>query len=254
MPIFFNSQNGGYAIASTTVLGENEVKSFSSNINGVGLRPGLLQETLSDLKNCSSFNDGSKYYLCIPNSGRVYVWDYSLGYNLANPESLHWFIYDTIHANNFFMINNVLCYCSILNGSIVRFIDALNDFGQPISGKWKSKLMDFGISEYYKNVTEMWLTTRANSDSSIIINHYDDNGTMINTSTVPKSATKSFNWDEFNWDEFTWDFQKFAPTMKYRPGVKNIRYYQIEITNNIFNEDLSIVALVIKWQSTRKVK
>jgi len=254
MPVFFNSQNGGYAIASTTVLGENEVKPLSSNINGVGLRPGLLQETSIDLQDCSSFNDGQKYYLCMPGSGRVYIWDYSLGYNLANPETLHWFIYDTVHANNFFMINNILCYSSSVNGSIVRFIDALNDFGQPINGKWKSKLMDFGIAEFYKNVTEMWLTTRANSDSTIIINHYDDNGTMINTSIVPKSATSSFSWDSWDWDNFTWENQKFAPTLKYRPGVKNIRYYQIEITNNVFNEDLSIVALVIKWISTRKVK
>ena len=87
MPIFFNSLNGGYALTSTTVLGESEVKPLSVNINGNGLRQGLLQESLSDLQNCSSFNDGQKYYLCMPTSGKVYVWDYSLGYNLANPES-----------------------------------------------------------------------------------------------------------------------------------------------------------------------
>jgi hypothetical protein len=254
MPIFFNSLNGGYAITSTTVLGENVIKDISANINGNGKRQGLLQESLADLQNCSSFNDGQKYYLCIPGSGHVYVWDYSLGYNLDNPESLHWFIYDNIHANNFFMVNGILCYSSSVTGSIVKFIDALNDFGSPIVRKWKSKLMDMGMSEYYKNITEIWLTTRANSNSTININYYDDNRTLINTSLVPQSSTKSFSWSAWKWSTFTWKSQKFDPTMRFKPGIRNVRYFQIEITNNVFNEDLSIVTLVIKWVKTRKVK
>ena len=28
---------------------------------------------------------------------------------------------------------------------------------------------------------------------------------------------------------FTWDTQKFPPTIRYKPGIKNVRYYQIEI-------------------------
>jgi len=51
MPIFFNSLKGGYAVTSTTVLGENEAKDMSCNINGSPLRPGLLQESLVDLQN-----------------------------------------------------------------------------------------------------------------------------------------------------------------------------------------------------------
>jgi len=252
MPVFFNSLNGGYAIRSTTVLGENEVKDFSANVNGSGARQGLLQESLTDLQNCSSFNDGNKYYLNVGN--HVYVWDYSLGYNLNDQETLHWFIYDNINANSFFMVNNVLCYSSSLTGSIVKFIDALNDFGQPINGKWKSKLMDFGMAEYYKNITEMWLTTRGNSNSTLNINYYDDNGTILSSSIIPQSSTKSFKWSTWKWSEFTWKSQKFAPTIKSRPGIKNVRYFQVEITNSLFNEDLSIVSLVINWVSTRKVK
>lgn len=254
MPIFFNSLNGGYAIASTTILGENEVKPLSICINGNGLRTGLLQESKTDLLNCSSFNDGEKYYLCMPSNSKVYVWDYSLGYNLSNPESLHWFIYDNIHANNFLMINNALCYSSSINGTIVKFIDALNDMGEPIKGVWKSKLMDFGIAEYYKNITDLWLTTRADSDSSITINHFDNDGNKLEVSIVPKSSATSFDLDNIDLDGFIFDVQKFPPTLKFKPGVKGVRYYQIEITNSNFNEDLSIVALVIKWSATKKVK
>lgn len=252
MPIFFNSLNGGYAIRSTTVLGENEVKDLSANINGNGLRQGLLQESLTDLRNCSSFNDGQKYYLCVGST--VYVWDYSLGYNLNDQESLHWFIYDNINANGFFMVNNVLCYSSSLTGNIVKFIDALNDFGSPISGKWKSKLMDMGMAEWYKNIIDLWLTTRANSNSTININYYDDNGTLLSSNIVPQSKTKSFKWSTFKWSTFTWRSQKFSPTMRYRPGIKGVRFVQFEITNDVFNEDLSIEKLVIKYVLTKKVK
>ena len=51
------------------------------------------------------------------------------------------------------------------------------------------------MAEYYKNITEMWLTTRANSDSSITITHYDNDGNMINVSVIPKTNTNSFDWD-----------------------------------------------------------
>jgi len=254
MPIFFNSLNGGYVVTSTTVLGENEAKSISTNINGSPLRPGLLQESLTDLQNCSSFNDGKKYYLCLPLVGRVYIWDYSLGYNLAQPESLHWFVYNNIHANNFMMVNGILCYASSLTGNIVKFIDALNDFGQPIIANWKSKLMDFGITEYYKNITDIWITTRANSGSALTINYFDDNGTIISSSLVPKSATKTLDLDNVDLDGFIFDVQKFAPTMHFRPGIKSVRYFQAEISNINYNEDLSIVALIIKFAQTKRVK
>jgi hypothetical protein len=253
MPVFFNSQNGGYAIVSTTVLGENELKDLSLLING-GIRQGLLQESDVDLRSCSSFDDGEKYYLCMPNSGRVYVWDYSLGYNLNNPETLHWFIYDNIYANNFFIVNNELHYASSKFGVLVKFTDVANDFGRPINSLWKTKLMDFGIAEYYKNIVDIWLTTRANSSSSIYINYYDDNGDTTAVTTIPSSNMKTFKWSTWNWANFTWKSQKFPPTLRFKPGIKNVRYFQIEISNNNVDENLSIIALVIKWISTRKVR
>lgn len=252
MPVFFNTQNGGYAVVSTTVLGENEVKPLSANINGNNLRPGLLQESLTDLQNCSSFNDGRKYYLNVGN--HTYVWDYSLGYNLNDPESLHWFIYDNINANNFLKINNVTSYADSKLGRIVKQIDALNFFGSPINAVWRSALMDFAYSEWFKNIADIWLTTRNNSDSSLSINFYDDNASLINTVTIPKTSTKSFKWSTWQWSTFTWAYQRFSPTMHLKPGIKNVRYFQLEIKNNNLNEDLSIVNIVIKYSLTRRVR
>jgi hypothetical protein len=252
-PVFFNTYNGGNMIISANnVLGENQIKDISVNINGTSLRPGLLQESPTDLLNCSSYNDGSKYYLNVGN--HTYVWDYSLGYDLNNPESLHWFIYDTIQANNFLSINNVLCYADSKIGRVVKQIDALNYFGNPISAKFRASLMDFKHAEWYKNITEIWLTTRSNSDSTLTINYYDDNGQMISSSTIPKTSTKSFSWSNWVWSTFTWAYQKFAPTIRFKPGIKNVRYFQLEITNNNFNEDLSIVSIVIKYTLTRRVR
>ncbi|MDP4147477.1 MAG: hypothetical protein Q8936_23915, partial [Bacillota bacterium] len=75
-PVWCNTYGGLYMMVSTTVLGEKNIIQISANINGLPERPGLLQETLTDLKNCSSFDDGKKYYLCV--GSKVYVWDYSL--------------------------------------------------------------------------------------------------------------------------------------------------------------------------------
>lgn len=182
------------------------------------------------------------------------MWDYSLGYNLNDPESLHWFIYDNINANNFLNINNVTCYADSKLGRIVKQIDALNFFGNPINAVWRSALMNFAFSEWFKNITDIWLTTRNNSDSSLSINFYDDNANLINTVTIPKTSTKSFKWSIWQWSTFTWAYQRFSPTMHLKPGIKNVRYFQLEIKNNNLNEDLSIVNIVIKYSLTRRVR
>ena len=177
-----------------------------------------------------------------------------MGYNLNQPETLHWFKYDNITASNFFTVNNITHYADKTMGRICKFTDALSDFNGPINATWKSKLMDFGYGEFYKDVTDIWITTRENSDSTLQVNYYDDNGVIENAYSVGSTSTKSFDWNNWDWNNFTWDSQKFAPTIHLKPGIKNVRYFQLELVNNNPNEDLSILNIIIKYKLTKKVR
>ncbi|MDP4147644.1 MAG: hypothetical protein Q8936_24775, partial [Bacillota bacterium] len=147
-----------------------------------------------------------------------------------------------------------VCYADRNSGVLVKFIDAFNDFGLGINAVWQSKLMDFNYPEWYKNVVDMWFTTRANSNSNLKINYYDDNNNILTSQTIPSTTTKSFSWLNFKWSTFTWKSQKFAPTLHFKPGIKNVRYFQLEVSNSGFNENLSIISIVIKYVLTRIVR
>lgn len=251
-PVWANSYGGVHIMVSTILAGEKNIIHISQNIDGLPERPGLLQEDINELKKASSFDDGRKYYLCV--GKKVYVWDYSLGYDLNKPETLHWFIYDNINASQFLMIGNTFCYANRDTGVICKFISAKNDFGNSIKGIWRSKLMDFNLPEWYKNITYLAITTRANSDSLLKVNYYNDNGELIDSAVIPRDSVRSFDWDNWDWDNFTWDYQRFNPTIPFRPPVRGVRYFQLELINDNYNEDLSIVNIVIQYSVTKKVR
>lgn len=249
-PCFCNTYGGVYIIVSTMLEGEKNVLPVSQNVNGIPYRPGLLQET--NIKEASSHDDGRKYYICV--GKKVWVWDYSASFDINHPENLKWYPYDFINAKQFFILNNETCYSDRDMGVLKKFVNVPNDFGLPINGVWRSALLDFGHPDYEKTISDIWLTTRANANASVKIKYYNDNGDLLDTIIVPQTATKSFSWSNFSWSSFTWAVQRYAPTIHKKIKLKKIRYFQIEISNNEYNENLSILSLVIKYSLTKKVK
>jgi hypothetical protein len=250
--VFCNTYGGVHIILSTLIPGEKNITPVSDNINGNLQRPGLLQEDVTMLKSASSFDLGNKYYICVDD--HCYIWDYKISFDVKKPKTLTWFYYDNIKANCFFSRDNELCYGHRELGHLVKFIAASNDFGQPINAIWKSKIMDFGYTDYEKTINAFWLTTRANSSSSISVNIYND---KHETESIPISSadTKSFSWGNFSWNNFSWKVLKFDPVVKEKiRNSKRVIYFQFEISNNEYNKNLSIIALVLKYTIGKQVK
>jgi hypothetical protein len=253
--VFGNTETGLYILVSTVVKDERVVRPISGNINGTTLRPGLLSLLKSDLQNASSLDDGGKYWLCVGNV--AYVWDYKLSPfvntgNLAQDEEhLSWFPYTNINAACWINYDQLTFYGDRTNGNLVTFIGNYNDFGQPINGIWRSKLFNFNLPDYLKTITEVWFTTRAASYSSISIKYINDNGEVVDSATV---NTSSFSWAHFAWNQFSWSVSKFAPTIRTKPKIKKVVYFQLEFSNAQLNQNLSILSLIIKYLTVRKVK
>ena len=250
--VFANTSGGIYIIVSTQIPGEKSVLPVSLNINGSIDTPGLLQEDLESLKNATSVDYGYKYYLCV--NDKCYVWDYKDNFSINNPSNLRWLYYDNINAAIFSIRRNNIVYADRTTGLLKEFSNAYNDFGEPINSIWATKLLDFGFPDWLKTINYIWYTCRANSSSSITINFLNDNGEKLATQIIPSSSTKSFNWGNFSWNNFTWATQIFSPTIKLKAKIKKVKYFQMEFSNNIFNENLSIINLVIDYLLVRKVK
>lgn len=250
--VFANTYGGVHMIVSTDVIGEKAIVSISDNINGSYDRPGLLYEDKIGLKKACSADHGNKYYLCV--NGRCYVWDYKGTYNVNYPDKLKWFIYDNVFAKKFGVKNNELFYGHSKKDILCKFIESKNDFGDPINGVFKTKLIDFGYPDWFKTVSYIWYTCKANSASEVKINYFNDEGNIINSELIPASELTSFNWGRFNWGKFNWIVKTFSPTLRLKVKLKKIKYFQIELINNKVNENLSIINLVIRYNLTRKVK
>ena len=250
--VFANTYGGVHMIVSTDVIGEKAIVPISRNVNGTHDRPGLIYEDLTELKRACSIDFNNKYYLCV--GSKCYIWDYKDNYNVNYPNKLKWFIWDNINAYRFAVRGNQLLYGHKDIGMLCRFNASTSDFGNGIKGVWKSKLIDFGYPDYLKTISYIWYTCKANAASDIKINYYNDSGDVVSSAVIPASELSSFEWGRFGWDSFSWSVQKFAPTLRLKAKIKKVRYFQIELTNDKVNENLSIINLVIKYNLTKKVK
>lgn len=250
--VFANTYGGVHMIVSTNTIGEKAIVPISQNINGSFDRPGLLYEDSVGLKKACSADFGSKYYLCV--NGRCYVWDYKKSYNVNYPNKLKWFLYDNIDAFKFGVKDNILFYGHKKKGVLCKFVFSTNDFGEGINGLWRSKLIDFDYPDYYKTISYIWYTCKANSGSDVKVNYFNDDGAIVDSAVIPASELSSFRWGNFSWNKFNWNVQMFAPTVRLKVKIKKVKYFQVEFVNNKANENLSVINLVIRYNLTKKVK
>jgi hypothetical protein len=250
-PVFCNSESGLHVIVSTLIENEKNVEQLSVLVNGGSLdRPGILNETVANLKLCSSVNDGSKYYLCV--GSKVWVWDYERSPYTGNQNALIWYFYDNINANNWAYFGRNLYYGDRTIGQLVTFQDAYNDFENAIDAPWKSKINNYVGLDFYKTISEVWISSRA-AGCTLEVTYYNNDGEQSETIILPTSGTE-FDWDNWDWDNFTWDSQKYSSTVKLRPNLKKIIENQIQLRNNVVNENLSILSLITKYTVNGKVK
>ena len=247
-PIFSNTYAGLHLIVSTIIESEKNVVPISALING-GVRQGMLDEAIEDLQNCSSVDFDHKYRLCV--GSKEYIWDYSLqGYG-GNQETLKFFLNDNINARQYLILGTELYYGRKATGELVKFIDAENDFGTAINGYFTSKLFDFGILTHLKNVKRMLYATKPGSASTITVQYTDDSGANLGTTST---FSASGGWSQASWDSWTWAVSRFSKPVPLNPNVRNREYFQVKFTNNNYNENLSLLDLIIEFIPTKRIR
>lgn len=263
MPVFANSSKGVYALFSQTgIKEEKNVRLISDNINGTPDRPGLLNKTKNNLAACSSVDFENKYWLCVGNV--VYAWDYNLTPYAGlddGGQTLSWFYYTNINASCF-TINtstNVLVFGDRTTGMIKAFGSNLADDSTAINAIWRSKLFSFSsngveLVDWLKNVLEIWITTRSLGGDGLVISYYTEKDSLTNNTSITSRNTKSFTWDTFDYSEFSWGVYNFVVTLHKTPKLKNVQYFQLELSNNVLSEDLSVINIIIQYALTNRIR
>lgn len=248
--VFANTKNGVFMITNTSGEMENNVKPISGNINP-GAR-GLLNETVANLKACTSIDYDRKYWLNV--GTHVYLWDYELTpfYGYSDYEKaqrrLTWFKFDNIDATCFFGGTN-LYYA--YTTKLVRFINARSDFGSAITAYWKSKAFDFGLPDYLKTISRVDVSLRSDTNSNIDLELSNEEKEAYFTKELEVS---NFSWAGFNWETFSWGVIKYAKPFKTKPKMKKIVYTQVKISNDENYRDVGMTDLTFSYFINGKIK
>lgn len=249
MPVFCSTSAGPQIITASNVRTEKNVSNIGDLIRGTPIRPGLLSESVSDLQNATSFDDGRHYILCV--GSKAWIWDYLLSPWSGSQDAMVWYYWENINANCWLLEDNQFYFGDRTNGLVWQLIDNKNDDGVAINGIWTSKLFHFGYREWLKTIYKVFFSTNITNYGNITIDLINDRGDKLYTKTVTSS---SFNWDLFDWDTFTWDVNKFDPVFPLKPKIKKVKYFQVQLSNNEMNEDLSALDFKIYYELNRLVK
>lgn len=153
--VWFNSKLGVMYLQDSTYAYETLVKGISGNVN---------KTLLSDINTmgASSFDDGGRYWLCLP-VGRAYVWDYSVQGYTSNTEKLRWFPQNNINALGWCVDGaKVYGWRSESFGQyqeeenfLFEFANEFSDFGEKVHRRVTLKTQIFGTFAYSKNVNKI---------------------------------------------------------------------------------------------------
>ncbi|MCK9460649.1 MAG: hypothetical protein M0R80_13505 [Proteobacteria bacterium] len=254
--VFCNSYAGAFVMTATDTRTEKNVAPLSGNINGGYGRAGLLDETNANLLLATSVDWDGKYIICV--GSNAYVWDYALtpfsytGKASEDEERLAWFVWDNINANCW-LVDDGTCYYGDRDTGLVQELTPaiFSDNGVAINSYWKCKLLHFGLPEWEKHISDLYIRTREAGNVALTVTFYDRKGAVLSTKTA---TSKSFSWDYFSWDLFTWEAYSVPPTLHFKPKVKKSVYFQFMVSNNEVGQNLSIMDLEACYSLTRKTK
>ena len=248
---FANKEGGVYVLLDSTAYGENTVKRLSRNINGdVDANKGLLYDLRQVASTAvTSFDDSQRYWITA--NGHAYLMDYTLKGIGAKEENLSWFFFDKIRPMSWFKTISDTYY-GLFNGSVSKFIDEYNDYGEIIARRYTFATQNFGTYEVLKDVLKVIFAVRSDTDSAMTVVYKTDY--EVRTDKTPVRAYTGNSWRLVPRDLHLRNLSPlpFAATAVRKPRCLHIRHFQMTLTNNTINTDMSIVSAQIVYRFVRE--
>ena len=247
--VFANTYGGVYVLLDTSSYGENIVKRISRNINGDGITAkGMLYDTRQVASTAvTSFDDGQRYWLIVDGYG-AYLWDYALSSYSRNEENISWFYFNNINARGWFKTVDTNIYFT-RNGSIAKFIEQFNDFGEAIERRYTFATQNFGTYEVLKDVIRVIFSVRSDTDSAMRIVYKTDY--EIREDKTPIRAY-GYRLSPRDLTHRSLRPIMFAGTAVRQPRCYHVRHFAMTLINNAINTDMSVVSAQILYRYNRE--
>jgi hypothetical protein len=274
--VFCNSYGGAYIVLSSSAAYENNVRELSQKINyawssdgsaadendsgvrnadadtdtrGPGgmvlegseptpIRPikGLIQDIHDCEVDVHSYDDGERYWICIP--GKVYVWDYSIS-TYADPS---WFYWTDVAASGVFRDQRHNVYHLDRYGDIQAFKRVNDDNGQYIYKIYQFPTLNFGTYERLKDVTDLIITVRSDVPSTVKVRYDTDYESRFDRTNIVVTPGEGL----------TVSGRRLVQAFKRRPKCRHVRQFGLTLSSSKTGEDLALVSLQVFYRFTGK--
>jgi hypothetical protein len=235
--VFCNTYQGVHMVRSSSAAYENNVECISRNVNGNEKR-GLLQDVRAAGVVVTSFDDDSRYWLCV--GGKVYLWEYTLGYSEPS-----WFYLTGVPGVSYFRDDEHKLYHMDGQGRVTQFQRVFSDYDGPIDKLYRFPTQHFGNYDRLKDVVSILVSVRSDTDTDIHIKYDTDYETRKDLTTI-----QSYTWRLFprNLDHRCLKVAKHASVLRRRPGCRHVRHFAMAFSNDEAGTDLSIASAQIFYK------
>lgn len=248
--VWCNSIQGAHILSDTTAAYENNVTCISLKVNGsessetmASPRNGLLADLRHGGGVCS-LDDGTRYWVVA--NGHAYVWDYEL----SPAREPSWFFFTNIHAVAWAFTDRHNAYHLNASGQITEMVRSFSDYPHDetengvtrrvgaIEKYYRFPAQNFNNYDVYKNVTSVIFVVRSDTDSLISITYHSDWEERQDLTDIlaykwrlcPRNLAYRFL-----------GVPKYAVIARRRPGCRNIRHFAMSLSNNMPDNDLSVI-------------
>lgn len=245
--VFATKDSGVYVLLDTTTAGENNVRRISKNVNGSGSTKGILFELRrAESKDVCSYDDGSRYWLCI--GGVVYIWDYEISSFRYKEENLSWFLFDNIRPVAWLKTPDLDCY-GREDGALVKFVPVFADFGEAYERKYTFAVQHFGTYDVLKDVQRVIFAVRSDTGALINIRYRTDYEERDDLTLVDLRALSLVPRDL---SYRVLRVLKFAETAIRIPRCFHIRHFSMTLYNEVAFTDMSLIGAQIIYRYSRR--
>lgn len=228
--VFANIRKGVHFVADSSAAYENNIRPISRKVDNT------LLPLLRKAERITSFDDGSRYWLCA--DGEVYAWDYSL----SSYDDPSWFYFDNIRTADFITSDAAEHYHLGVDGSVTALRRVFADYGEPIEKKYTFAAQNMGSYDRLKNITGVLFSVRGDTDTLIDIEYETDYEKRRDLTPI-----MSYSWKLFprNLEYRFLGVVRFATVARRKPRCRHVRHFTMTLSNNGLGMDMAVLSAQI---------
>jgi len=200
------------------------------------------------------------------------MWDYEISpyrYSTSgsetNPRELDWFLFDHFYVKEFLKLGKQLLYVSSnsdfsnklikLNAGFVDLDFDGNGEGDAIHSYYMTPFFQFGAVEMLKNIKNVYIQCRGDTNTSINMYYYTDDSTQAEPEPEPINVAGSKTlWESFTWESFHWFMNIWGNTFRRKCNIKKVQMASILFENDQVDNDMSITHIGLQYQLVKYIR